>query len=125
MVEMDWTQVVERKPQGYVELNDGKTALHGPLESIELDDTDWVVIKLKWRAEVELGGPMGLPRGDWKAVDNAEPIRFPNFTAPFVIEDTPEKGPRVRFNGTNILYFNADAEGLDPKRVVGLELPAA
>jgi len=38
---------------------------------------------------------------------------------PFVIEDTPNKGPRVRFAGTNILYFN-EVEGLNPARVEGL-----
>jgi hypothetical protein len=119
MPEVDWNEVVERKPQGYVEFNDGRTATHGPLESIEIDEADFVVIRLKWRAQVELGAA-GMPIGDWTAVANEEPIMFPNFTVAYEIEGTPEKGPRVRF-GLNIIYFNR-VEGLDPSRVVGLEL---
>ncbi len=122
MPEVDWTQVVERKPRGYVELNDGKRAMHAPIESIEINETDSVVITFKWCAEVELGPPLGLPIGEWRLIVN-EPLIFPNFMVPYEIEDTPTKGPRVRFSGTNILYFSADAEGLDPARVVGLQLP--
>lgn len=114
--EMDWTRVVERNPQGYLELNNGQVAIHGPLEKIEIDDRDWVVVTLKWRAQVTLG-PRGVPNGDWVAVANDLPIIFSNLTVPYEIEEIPGKGPRVRF-GLNILYLNA-VEGLDPSRIVG------
>lgn len=123
-MKVDWSEVVEKKPQGYVELNNGEIATHGPLESIEIDDNDLVVIKLRWRAEVKLGPPPGLPIEDWRAVANDEPIIFPNFMVPFVIENTQSKGPRVRFAGTSILYIDK-VEGLDPRRVVGLALPTS
>jgi len=115
----DWQEVVERNPQGYMELNDGKKVVHGPVESIKINDSDMVVIILKWAAEATLSG-VGLP-GDWIATKENKPFTFPNLLVPFVIDDTPEKGQRVRFNGTNILYFD-QVDGLDPKRVKGLNL---
>ncbi len=121
-MKLDWNEVVELDPKGYVELNDGNTAIHGPLESIEINEMDFVEIRLKWRAEVPLGDPPGLPQGEWKVAANDEPIIFPNFVVPFVIERTPDKGPRVRFNNTNILYIES-VEGVDPSRVEGLEVP--
>ena len=114
----DWQEVVDRNPQGYVEFNDGKKATHGPIKSIKIDEADMVVIELKWAAEVSLS-KVGLPDGDWVAVKENNPIVFPNLLVPFVIEDTPIKGPRVRFRALNILYFNP-VEGLDPSRVKGL-----
>jgi hypothetical protein len=121
-MKLDWNEVIELTPKGYVELNDGKTATHGPLESIRINDEDWVEIRLKWRAQVPLGGPAGLPQGNWKVAPNDEPIMFPNLVIPFVIEPTPFKGPRVRFGTTNILYIEP-IEGLDPSQVEGLKLP--
>ena len=115
----DWQEVVERKPRGYLELNDGKKAVHGPIESVEINDDDIVVIKLKWSAEISLG-EHGIPEGNWIAIEN-QPIVFPSLIAPFVIENTPEKGERVRFNNTNILYFNK-IDGLDPSKVEGLKV---
>ncbi|MEK0369487.1 MAG: hypothetical protein QQN62_07795, partial [Nitrosopumilus sp.] len=73
----------------------------------------------KWSAEVSLR-EHEIPEGNWTAIKN-QPIIFPNLMAPFVIENTPEKGERVRFNNTNILYFNK-IDGLDPSKVDGLEL---
>lgn len=120
---VDWNEIVELDPKGYVELNDGKTAIHGPLESIKINEMDMVEIRLKWRAQVALGGAAGMPQGNWKAAPNDGPILFPNFVVPFEIEDTPEKGPRVRF-GINILYINP-VKGIDPSRVEGLTAPPA
>jgi len=101
----DWSAVVALDPKGYVELNNGKVAVHGPLDSIEVDGMDFVVITLKWQAQIPLGGPMGTPTAaEWTAVKDPQPFRMPNFVMPFVVEQTPEKGPRVRF-GLNIMYL--------------------
>ena len=89
----DWNDVVEMKPKGYLELNNGEQAVHGPLESIVVDDMDWVVITLKWRAVIPLVGGIGAPDFSvgWKVADNSEPFRMPNFVMPFIVEPTPEK----------------------------------
>jgi hypothetical protein len=115
----DWKEAVERNPKGYVELNNGKEALHGPVESVKIDDMDFVAINVKWAAKIKLG-EMGLPSGEWEAVSSTPMViaLFPNFAVPFEFEDTPEKGPRVRF-GLNILYLD-EVEGLDPSKVKGL-----
>ncbi len=118
-MKVDWQEVVKREPKGYVELNNGERVLHGPIESVKINGNNMVVIILKWFAKVSLGCH-GLPEGDWEVAEN-EPIIFPNSIVPFVIENTPEKGDRVRFKGTNILYFNK-VDGLDPSKVRGLEL---
>ena len=115
----DWKEVVDRNPVGYLELNDGKSLYHGRVESVSIDDGT-VIIKLKWAAWRPLAH--GLPIGEWEAVPN-EPIAFPNMVVQFVIEDTPEKGDRVRF-GMNILYFTAPGS-LEPSQVRGLEVVAA
>ncbi|TSC64496.1 MAG: hypothetical protein G01um1014106_90 [Parcubacteria group bacterium Gr01-1014_106] len=120
---VDWNEVVAMNPQGYVELNNGQTAIHGPLKSIRITDEDFVEIHLKWRAQVSLDA-LGLPEGNWKVAPNDKPIIFPNLAVPYEVENTPTKGKRVRFRGTNILYIDA-VEGLDPARVEGLELPPA
>ena len=39
-MQSDWSIIVERKPQGYVELNDGKVALYGPIQNVSIDDND-------------------------------------------------------------------------------------
>jgi len=120
MEETNWQEVVDRQPRGYVELNDMKRVIHGPVESVEIEGDD-VVIKTKWQARVELD-EIGLPKPPWKGVPENNPIRFPGRLVSYVFEDTPEKGRRVRF-GFNILYLN-EVEGLDLAKVVGLEVPA-
>jgi len=118
---IDWNEIAERKPQGYIELNDGKFAVHGPIESVIVTEDDMVQIRVKWLAKITLGGH-GIPTGNWKAIENTPTVltEFPNLVAPFVIENTPEKGPRARF-GANILYFNR-VEGIDPSKVEGLRI---
>lgn len=118
----DWNEVVERNPRGYVELNNGKEVVHGPIESVLIDHFDFVNIRVKWAAKIKLG-QYGIPSGEWEAVSSAPILlmSFPNFVAPFEIEDTPEKGPRVRFAGLNILYFD-EIGSLDPSRVKGLQV---
>lgn len=115
----DWQKVVDQQPRGYLELNDGKRVLHGPIESIRITDKDFVEIRLKWVATVALN-PIGVPMGKWKkASEKQKVVLFPNLVVPFEFEQTPEKGPRVRF-GFNLLYLN-EVEGLDPSRVEGIE----
>jgi hypothetical protein len=116
----DWKRVVNLNPKGYLELNNGKRVIHGPIESIQITNTNDVEIRLKWAATIELNQSC-LPIGSWrKGPDNSKIVIFPNFVIPFEIEETPEKGPRVRF-GTNILYID-EIKGLDPKRVEGLNI---
>ncbi len=120
-MQVDWQEVVDRQPKGYVELSDGKRVIHGPIENMQINEGDFVVINLKWVARAELD-KVGLPSGSWKvAEDREKAVVFPNIVVPYVIEDTPEKGPRVRFAGRNILYFN-EVDGLDPSKVEGLVL---
>jgi hypothetical protein len=119
-VRTNWAEVVTLNPQGYVEMNDGKRLVHGPIKGIEIDGTDNVLIELEWAATCLLGAT-GLPVSDeWQLVTPLQPVVFPNFVVPFLIEDTPEKGPRVRFGGLNILYINK-VEGIDPSKVKGLQ----
>src|SRR5690349_21471272 len=98
--EIDWQKVVNLNPQGYMELNDTNIVIHGPVESVIIDDNDNVVITLKWAAEMPYVGKPGF--GTWKNAPQHKKMSFPNLMADFVIEDTPNKGPRVRF-GLNIM----------------------
>lgn len=114
----DWNSVVEAKPVGYVELNDGKTLLHGPVESVTVVD-GIVYITVKWLAKMALDPLFGTPAECWTAV-SSRPIvveRFRNFTRPFTMESS-NKGPCVRWGGTNIIYCN-DIRGLNPKNIKG------
>lgn len=123
-MEMDWNIVADRKPQGYIEFNNGKETLYGPIESVTVSDIDFVELKLKWAIKRPLG-EMGIPTGNgtWEVVSSVPVtiLEFPNLVVPFQIEDTPEKGPRVRFGGLHILYFN-NIEKVDPSKVEGLQL---
>lgn len=115
----DWQKVVDREPKGYLELNDGKRILHGPIESILITGEDFVEIRLKWAATITLSNH-NLPIGKWqRASEENKTVLFPNLVVPFEFEQTPEKGPRVRF-GFNILYLN-EVEGLDPSKVEAME----
>jgi hypothetical protein len=118
--ELDWNKVVDLRPQGYVELNDGENIIHGPIEDIHVNDVDFVVITLKWAATMPCMGNPGF--GKWKNLPDAKDktIIFPNLAVTFVIEGTLVKGPRVRF-GMNILYFDK-IDGIDPANVEGLVL---
>jgi len=117
-MKVDWQEVDERNPQGYLELNNGQRVVHGPIKSVKMNDSDMVIIELEWAAEAKLSG-MGLP-DEWTAIESDKPFIIPN-GVPFTIQDTPEKGQRIMFHGMNILYFDK-VEGLDPKKVRGLEL---
>jgi hypothetical protein len=123
MDEHDWQQVVDKKPLGYAELNDSNMAVYGPVASIEIDkDIDFVHINVKWAIKRPLG-QHGIPtgKGKWIVVSNT-PIciaQFPNFVVPYVFENTPEKGPRVRFSLGSIIYLN-DVQKVRPEEVEGL-----
>jgi len=117
----DWNEVVERKPKGYVELNNGKEVIHGPIQEVRVDDMDNLHIITKWLVRMSLDD-MGIPiTGKWEVMSQGPKDLgpWPTFMLPYVIENTPEKGPRVRF-GTNILYLEM-VEGVDPSTVEGLE----
>jgi len=118
-IKHDWQEVVELAPKGDFETQDGARILRGPVEEVSIDEEDNVLIQLKWAATMPTPGDPGF--GEW-TLSPIKVITFPNLVQPFVIEDTPEKGKRVRFN-VNILYLEKTGEGgLDPARVKGLDL---
>jgi hypothetical protein len=47
-METDWNIITKKKPRGYVELNDTKEAVYGPIESITIDNNGIVELKVKW-----------------------------------------------------------------------------
>ena len=119
----DWEEVVRLAPKGYCEIQDAQRGLvyHGPVDKVVVDDgSDMVVITLKWAAQMGLPGRPGF--GEWeKAPDKAKTIVFPNLMMPFTVEETPDKGKRLRF-GDSLIYLD-EVEGVDPKKVKGLDLP--
>lgn len=118
----DWQEVENLAPKGYCEIQDlaRRLVYHGPVEKVSVgQNDDLVTIELKWVAQMGLPGSPTF--GEWtKAPDANKMIIFPNLIVPFLIEETPEKGKRVRF-GYNLIYINA-IEGVDPKTVKGLDL---
>src|SRR3989344_6078477 len=120
MTEMmfDWRRVAEREPKGYLELRTEKMVIHGPVESLKVNEDDMVVITLKWAAR---SAPLDKPGfGKWKNSPEDREVIFPNVVVPYVIETTPEKGERVRF-GLSMLSSGA-GEGLAPAGGGGLGL---
>jgi len=115
----DWQEVVDLQPQGYLELQSQKKGeiIHGPIESVSIDEFDMVHIKLNWAAK--MGTPGTETFGKWVNSPEDTEVVFPNLVVPFDFQDT-EKGRRVVF-GSNILYIPL-VEGIDPERVDGLEL---
>ncbi|MFA6475857.1 MAG: hypothetical protein WCV68_00425 [Candidatus Paceibacterota bacterium] len=115
----DWAEVVKRNPKGDFEFQgNGNTVLRGPVKSITLSDEGLVSIDLWWAAEMPVMGEEGF--GIWHA-SNKRHFGFPNFALPYVIEDTPEKGERIRF-GISLIYLER-LEGentLDVRKVNGL-----
>ncbi len=121
-IQIDWSSVVERKPQGYCEIQDQENGLvfHGPVQDIVIDENDMVMITLKWVAQMGLPGKPNF--GKWKkAPDEYKLITFPNLMAPFKIQKTGEKGDRVIFGGCQLLYFDKQ-RGIDSTKVEGLDL---
>ena len=88
------------------------------MESVTIDGADFVHIQLKWAATSQAPPHPGF--GRWINAPDKKEVVFPNLLMPFVFEEIPEKGPRVRF-GLNILYINP-IEGLPASRVEGLDL---
>jgi len=120
MKQFDWQIVVDREPKGYVEINDGKMCIHGPLKDISIDEMDFVKIELRWAAIVKLG-EFGIPAGEWEAFD-VTLFQFMNLVVPFVIEDTPEKGERVRWGVGSLIYFDEVEDNVDPTKIEGLKV---
>lgn len=117
----DWEEVAQRNPKGYAEFQNEERILHGPIESVSVDERDVVHIKLKWAA---ISAPLGKPGfGEWRNAPEKKEVVFPNLVVPFVFEPTPSKGERVSF-GFNVLYLG-NVEGLDPAKVEGLDLTTA
>jgi len=115
----DWKEIIELDPKGYVEFNNGKRAVHGPIKNISLDRHDNVLIQLEWAARAPLD-EHGIPVSDeWKASPSENLIVFPNCSMSYVIETTLDKGRCVRFGKRNILYLE-QVSGLDPAKVKGL-----
>jgi hypothetical protein len=115
----DWREIVNKKPRGYLELQNEFGILHGPVQNIEIDEENLVCINLKWAAFMFYRD--GTPTKRWQALPSKKPITFPNMKVPFVIEETPGKGQCARF-GLNVLYFDP-VEGVDPSQVEGMDLP--
>ena len=120
---IDWNEVVALNPKGYMEIQDHKKGLvfHGPIEKVEVNENDFVILTSKWVAQMPLPGNKGF--GKWKkAPDEQKTQIFPNLIVPFVIEDgSPEKGKRIRFANFNIIYIN-EIQGIDPSNVKGLKI---
>lgn len=120
-METNWNIIAEKNPQGYVELNSGREAIYGPIDTVNVTGEDWVELKVKWVIKRQLGD-MGIPISEWQVVSNMPTniAEFPNHMVPFEIEETPNKGLRARF-GLNIIYFDP-VEKVDPSKVNGLQL---
>jgi hypothetical protein len=118
----DWKEVVALNPKGYMEIQSEEKGLvfHGPIKKIEINKHDFVILTFEWVAQMPLPGIRGF--GEWeKAPDGKIEQVFPNLIVPFVIEDTPEKGKRIRFAGLNIIYID-EIQGIDPAQVKGLKI---
>lgn len=120
----DWREVVGLQPKGYMETQEAVSGriIHGPVESVSIDEDDFVHIKLKWAAETWAIGYPGF--GGFKNSPDDIELIFPNLIVPFVFDDTPNKGRRVRFAVLNILYLQP-VEGIDPSKVEGLHIKPA
>lgn len=117
MTQFEWHFAEELEPKGYCELNNGTTIMHGPVKSLTIDDDDMVVLELEWAAVCRLNA-IGMPQGEWQLLPGQHKVAFPNHTVPFEIEDTPEKGQRIRF-GLNIIYVTEQTT-MDPAKLPSL-----
>lgn len=122
--EYDWQKAVALNPKGDFEhQGQGNTIIRGPIKSLTVNGNDSVVVELEWAAEMPQPGQEGF--GTWK-VSTKTTFSFPNLVMPYVVEETPEKGDRIRM-GTTIFYIER-LEGintLDPTKVEGLKLPTS
>jgi hypothetical protein len=118
----DWKEVVALDPKGYMEIQNQKKGLvfHGPIKKVEVNKYDFVILTFEWVAQMPLPNNKGF--GEWEKAPNEQIVQvFPNLKVPFVIEDTPEKGKRIRFAGLNIIYVDK-IQGIDPAQVRGLKI---
>jgi hypothetical protein len=95
--------------------------INGPIESIVIDDNDYVVITLRWAAK------NGLPhlktfKEKWQNAPEFRVVTFPNLMLPFEFQDgSAGKGKRVHA-GFNLLYLENVTGNLKPADVIGLKL---
>jgi len=120
----DWSEVVAMNPHGYAEFQDheGQTVVHGPVESVTVDDMDDVHIKLKWAAQMGLPGSPEF--GKWKFAPDKVEFTFPNFMVEYHVQSTPSKGRRLLFCGFQIMYLETQS-GLDTAKIEGFVAPVA
>ncbi len=97
---------------------------NGPVESVFIDDKDFVHIRLRWVAQMPYPGHPGFGRWE-KAPDNMLEIVFPNLVITYTIQQTNEKGDRVMFADGSLLYLEDRGMHLAPGQVEGLEVPIA
>ncbi len=117
MERIDWNEVVEMNPHGYAEFQnqEEEVVIHGPVESVIIDENDDVIIKLKWAVKM---GLLGTPTfGKWKFAPNKKEITFPNFVVQFTIQDVP-KGRRLLFGVCQIMYLETQSS-LDTSKIKG------
>lgn len=118
----DWNKVVEMNPRGYMEVQNIEKGLvfHGPVDKIEITDEDFVRILYKWVAQ---NGTLESGKfGEWvKAPDEHKLLVFPNLMVPFRIENTLEKGKRIRFLSLNIIYIDDVHSTVTPDKVKDLD----
>jgi len=121
---IDWNEVVAMNPRGYAEFQDHKEQIvvHGPVESVTVDEDDIVHIKLKWAAQMGLPGASGF--GAWKFAPDKTEFTFPNLMFQFRVQDTPSKGRRLLFGGFQIMYLETQS-GLDTAKIEGFVAPEA
>jgi hypothetical protein len=93
-----------------------------PIKSIIVDESDNVVIELEWTAEMPKPGQPGF--GTWRMSSHTK-MQFPNLVVPYVLEDTPEKGDRIRFAAASIIFVER-IEGvntLDTSKIENFQTP--
>ena len=93
----DWRFAAALQPRGLVEFQDRRRGLmfRGPLKSLELDETEFVLLRLKWilqRPLTEHSGPDGWRPGP----EELRELKFPNLSAGFTVEGS-DLGKRLSF----------------------------
>lgn len=119
--ELDWGIVADAKPKGCVQKNAVTYTFYGPVTDVVVNGLDdEVEIHVSWSVSRPLENGLLTEEG-WEPFLRMPHIflKFRNFTVPFVFEDTPKKGPRVRF-GTGVLYLLERSIEIDPRTIPGL-----
>jgi hypothetical protein len=110
----DWTKVVALNPRGYLELYDDVKVTYGPIASIAINYMGCVEIRLKWRRQ-RLRHANGSPNGEWKEVNNDDPISFSGSNVPFMIHNDVSQ---VRYGRRNVIHLDEIADD-SPSTIAG------